>query len=127
MSDEDRLMNETDITAIAAAAAASTKRSTRQQEETDQQNQSINRKWVKQMKKRIRDLVSNTNSGGAVQAGGELNSFGELSLVDSFMTAQLSANEIVDDFTRANRNFGVRLDKCEPSSISPVRSHSLNS
>lgn len=56
-----------------------------------------NRKWVRSMTRRIRDFMTNSNTGD----------------VDS---PQAAVNASQDEF---NRNFGIPLDKCEPSSVSP--------
>lgn len=83
------------------------------------QDLSINRKWVKQMKKRIREFVSNTSNFGGV----ELNHQSSETNLD--LSSQLSPefgvqrqNEM--GMERTIRNFGIHLEKCESSSISPV-------
>lgn len=82
-------------------------------------DQSINRKWVKQMKKRIREFVSNSSHVGTGSAS-ELTNCSELiPTLDTSSTHPLTS-QLVVDMTRTCRNFGVRLDKCEPSSISLV-------
>lgn len=94
-----------------------------------------NRKWMKQMKRRIREFVSSSGHGSSA-TGGELNnssgndaSFGGYGGASFDLSASVGSNDFVVDFntttstnttTSLNRNFGVRLDKCEPSSISPV-------
>lgn len=78
-------------------------------------DQSINRKWVKQMKKRIREFVSNSSHVGNPT---ELNPFSELNS-DLSKSGRLSG-ALGTDVKKNSQNFGIQLDKCEPSSISPV-------
>lgn len=59
------------------------------------------------MTRRIRDFMTNTNTG-------------DLSAHD--LQHNDSSNSNTLDLYNMNRNFGVPLDKCESSSISPVSS-----
>jgi hypothetical protein len=62
-----------------------------------------NRKWVRQMTRRIRDFMTSSTTGDA----------------DS---SQNQGNSDAADYS-SNRNFSIHLDKCEPSTVSPVRFH----
>jgi hypothetical protein len=62
--------------------------------------QNTNRKWVRQMTRRIRDFM--TSSGG-----GQGGTDAQTTSIDEFMN-------------QMNRNFSIPLAKCEPSTISPV-------
>jgi hypothetical protein len=77
-------------------------------------------KWVKQMKKRIKGLVSNntapsseSSSTGATAADSAASNQPALPTNDSH--SHSAGN---DSFK--SKNFGIRLEKCESSSISPV-------
>lgn len=69
-----------------------------------------NRKWVRQMTRRIRDFMTNTNTG-------------ELSVSNDHDATthhhQLQSTNSLENMYTMNRNFGVPLDKCESSSVSP--------
>lgn len=67
-----------------------------------------NRKWVRQMTRRIRDFVTNTYTN-------DLSSSASSSMAGAGF--EISNN---DELPSTNRNFGVALTKCESSSISPV-------
>ncbi|CAF0861331.1 unnamed protein product, partial [Brachionus calyciflorus] len=55
-----------------------------------------NRKWVRQMTRRIRDFMTNTNTDQIVEA----------------------STILTDDYLSHNRNFGIALERCEPSTLS---------
>jgi hypothetical protein len=69
-------------------------------EDSSPRRDNSNRRWVRQMTRRIRDFMTNTST-----TDDQLHSH----------TDQDHQNE-----SDSNRNFGVPLDKCEPSSTSPV-------
>ncbi len=61
-----------------------------------------NRKWVRQMTRRIRDFMTSSTAGDASDQS----------------SSQHQQNS--DRDYMANRNFSIQLEKCEPSTISPV-------
>ena len=73
---------------------------THRKEETSPRRDNNNRKWVRSMTRRIRDFMNSANNVDA--SSNEFNT---------------STNS--NDFS--NKNFGVPLNKCEPSSLSCVR------
>ncbi len=72
----------------------------RKSEDTSPRRDNSNRRWVRQMTRRIRDFMTNTNTN------------------DENLHSHEHENSNLD--LDSNRNFGIPLDKCEPSSTSPV-------
>jgi hypothetical protein len=62
-----------------------------------------NRKWVRQMTRRIRDFMTSSTTGEA-----------------SDHSSQHQQNSDSNADYTINRNFSIQLEKCEPSTISPV-------
>lgn len=86
-------------------------------EDSTSQDLSINRKWVKQMKKRIREFVSNSSFSGV----GELNhQSSETNLNFSQLSPEFGFERQKMETEKTICNFGLHLEKCETSSISRV-------
>jgi hypothetical protein len=95
-----------------ATATALSPNQSRKLEDSSPRRDNNQRKWMRQMTRRIRDFMTNTNND---ESQPPMNA--QITHANSNTSAQNES--IMQQNVEVNRNFGVSLDKCESSTVSP--------